>query len=334
MKILAIESSCDDTAAAVTEGRTVLSSVVASQVEEHRIFGGVVPEIASRRHSENIVYVTNTALEQAGLTLDDVDAVAVTAFPGLIGALLVGVNFAKGICLSTGKPLCGVHHLRSHIAANYISHSRLEPPYLCLVVSGGNTQIVAVEDYTKFKVIGRTRDDAAGECFDKTARAMGMGYPGGIELDRVAERGNAEKYRLPTPEVDGNPFDFSFSGLKTAVINIIHNAGQKGESYSKEDLSACVRKKVCDILVKKTMLAADRFGFDKVAVAGGVSANSLLRRELEKACKVRKKDLFCPELKYCADNAAMVGVQGFYELSVKNTSGMDLNAKATKSIEE
>ena len=334
MKILAIESSCDDTAAAVTEGRTVLSSVVASQVEEHRIFGGVVPEIASRRHSENIVYVTNTALGQAGITLDDVDAVAVTAFPGLIGALLVGVNFAKGICLSTGKPLCGVHHLRSHIAANYISHSRLEPPYLCLVVSGGNTQIVAVEDYTKFKVIGRTRDDAAGECFDKTARAMGMGYPGGIELDRVAERGNAEKYRLPTPEVDGNPFDFSFSGLKTAVINIIHNAGQKGESYSKEDLSACVRKKVCDILVKKTMLAADRFGFDKVAVAGGVSANSLLRRELEKACKVRKKDLFCPELKYCADNAAMVGVQGFYELSAKNTSGMDLNAKATKSIEE
>ncbi len=334
MKILAIESSCDDTAAAVTEERRVLSSVVASQVEEHRIFGGVVPEIASRRHSENIVYTVNAALEDAGVSLSDIDAVAVTAFPGLIGALLVGVNFAKGLCLSTGKPLCGVHHLRSHIAANYISHEDLAPPYLCLVVSGGNTQIVAVEDYTKFRVLGRTRDDAAGECFDKTARAMGMSYPGGIELDKIAELGSADAFRLPTPSVDGSPFDFSFSGLKTAVINIIHNAEQKGESYSREDLSACVRKKVCDILVKKTLLAADSFGFDKIAVAGGVSANSLLRKDLAAACKKSGKTLFLPELKYCGDNAAMVGVQGFYELAAGHTDGMDLNAKATKSIEE
>ena len=199
---------------------------------------------------------------------------------------------------------------------------------------GGNTQIVAVEDYTKFRVLGRTRDDAAGECFDKTARAMGMSYPGGIELDKIAELGSADAFRLPTPSVDGSPFDFSFSGLKTAVINIIHNAEQKGESYSREDLSACVRKKVCDILVKKTLLAADSFGFDKIAVAGGVSANSLLRRDLAAACKKSGKTLFLPELKYCGDNAAMVGVQGFYELAAGHTDGMDLNAKATKSIEE
>lgn len=334
MKILAIESSCDDTAAAVTEGRKVLSTAVASQIMTHRVFGGVVPEIASRQHTESICAVTEKALSSAGLTIDGIDAVAVTAYPGLIGSLLVGVNFAKGLCLSSNKPLCGVHHLRSHIAANYITHADLEPPFLCLVVSGGNTQIVAVDDYTKFRVLGKTRDDAAGECFDKTARAMGMSYPGGVELDIVAEKGDPSKYKLPTPSVDGSVFDFSFSGLKTAVINTIHNAAQKNQSYSKEDLSAAVRQKVCDICVEKTMLCAEKEGFDKIAVAGGVSANSLLRRKLLEGCEKSGKRLFLPELKYCGDNAAMVGVQGYYELLAGNRADMGLNAAATKNIED
>ncbi len=331
MKILAIESSCDETAAAVCEGRNVLSSVISSQVEEHRIFGGVVPEIASRRHAENIVYVTKKALADAECSMDDITAVAVTAFPGLIGALLVGVNFAKGLCMASGKPLCAVHHLRSHIAANYITHKDLEPPYLCLVVSGGNTQLVEVEDYTRFKVLGRTRDDAAGECFDKTARAMGMSYPGGIELDRIAENGNPGAFALPTPHTER--FDFSFSGLKTAVINIIHNAEQKGESYSTEDLAASVRFKVSDILIKKTLDAANEFGFDKIAVAGGVSANSLLRKTLISECEKHGKKLYLPELRFCGDNAAMVGVQGYYEYLSGNIADMTLNASASKNIE-
>ena len=250
----------------------------------------------------------------------------------LIGALLVGVSSAKALSYALDIPLVKVNHIEAHIAANYLEHD-IEPPFVALVASGGHTSIVRVDGYNEHRLLAATTDDAIGEAFDKVARLMGLDYPGGASVDKLAAQGQP---RIPLTKhklvfSDGN---VSYSGLKTAVINIIHNAGQKGESYSKEDLSACVRKKVCDILVKKTMLAADRFGFDKVAVAGGVSANSLLRRELEKACKVRKKDLFCPELKYCADNAAMVGVQGFYELSAKNTSGMDLNAKATKSIEE
>lgn len=333
MNILAIESSCDDTAAAVTRKREVLSTAVASQILTHRIFGGVVPEIASRRHTESIAAVTEEALKKAGMTMDDIDAVAVTAYPGLIGSLLVGLNFAKGLCLASGKTLCGVHHLRSHIAANYITHPELEPPFLCLVVSGGNTQIVAVDGYTKFRVLGKTRDDAAGECFDKTARAMGMSYPGGVELDLVAERGDPSVYKLPTPSVDSSPFDFSFSGLKTSVINIIHNASQKGESYGKEDLSAAIRQKVCDICVQKTLDCANQEGFDKIAVAGGVSANSLLRRKLSERCERSGRRLFLPELKYCGDNAAMVGVQGYYEISAGNISDMGLNAVATKDID-
>lgn len=332
MKILAIESSCDETAAAVTEERHVLSSIIASQVSEHRLFGGVVPEIASRRHAENIVWITKNALSEAGCSIHDIDAVAVTAFPGLIGALLVGVNFAKGLCLASGKPLLAVHHLRSHIAANYITHPDLKPPFLCLVVSGGHSHLVEVADYTRFHVIGRTRDDAAGECFDKTARAMGMHYPGGIELDKIAESGDPFAYKLPVPHVAGSRFDFSFSGLKTAVINIIHNCEQKGESYSVPDLAASVRRTVCDILVGGTLAAANEFGFEKIAVAGGVSANSLLRRQLSSECEKQGKALFMPDLSLCGDNAAMVGAQAYYEYLAGNFADQSLNAAATRDI--
>lgn len=334
MKILAIESSCDETAAAVVEGRRVLSNVVATQIEEHKIYGGVVPEIASRRHTEAISQVVDKALADASMTYADIDAVAVTYAPGLIGALLVGVNFAKGLALSLGVPLIPVHHLRSHIAANYLEFPDLKPPFLCLLVSGGNTHIVMVEDYTRFKVIGRTRDDAAGECFDKTARTMGLPYPGGVNLDRVATVADEKKYRLPTPSVDGNEFDFSFSGLKTAVINLVHNAEQKGEEIDVPVLCATVRKKVCDMLLEKTLAAAELCGAEKIAVAGGVSANSELRARLEKECAERGYEFFCPPLKYCGDNAAMVGAQAIYEFEAGHTAGADLNAAATMPIDE
>lgn len=334
MKILAIESSCDETAAAVVEGRQVLSNVVATQIEEHKIYGGVVPEIASRRHTEAISQVVDKALADASMTYADIDAVAVTYAPGLIGALLVGVNFAKGLALSLGVPLIPVHHLRSHIAANYLEFPDLKPPFLCLLVSGGNTHIVMVEDYTRFKVIGRTRDDAAGECFDKTARTMGLPYPGGVNLDRVATVADEKKYRLPTPSVDGNEFDFSFSGLKTAVINLVHNAEQKGEEIDVPVLCATVRKKVCDMLLEKTLSAAELCGAEKIAVAGGVSANSELRARLEKECAERGYEFFCPPLKYCGDNAAMVGAQAIYEFESGHTAGADLNAAATMPIDE
>lgn len=333
MKILAIESSCDETAAAVVEGRKILSSVISTQIEEHKIYGGVVPEIASRRHTEAISQVTNKAILDAGITYGDIDAVAVTFAPGLIGALLVGVNFAKGLAMSLGVPLIPVHHLRSHIAANYIEHSELRPPFLCLMVSGGNTHIVNVEDYTDFRVIGRTRDDAAGECFDKAARTMGLSYPGGVNLDRIATVADESKYRLPTPHVDGNEFDFSFSGLKTAVINLVHNAEQKNETLDVPVLAATVRKKVCDILIEKTFKAADMLGSKKIAVAGGVSANSELRARVETECKKRGVEFYCPSLKYCGDNAAMVGVQAAFEYESGNIAGTDLNAFATLPID-
>ncbi len=335
MKILAIESSCDETAAAVVEdGRTVLSSVIASQVEEHRLYGGVVPEIASRRHAEAIVPVVTQALEQAGLTLDAIDALAVTYAPGLIGALLVGVNFAKGLALSTGKPLVPVHHLRSHIASNYISNKELKPPFLCLVVSGGHSHIVLVEDYTKMKIIGRTRDDAAGEAFDKAARTMGMPYPGGIELDKVAETGNPHAFSLPRPVVHDAPYDFSFSGLKTAVINLLHNAAQKGEELNKSDVCASFRYAVVDCLTTNFVKAAEELQVQKLVIAGGVSANSLLRRTLREECQKRGRQLFMPEKSLCGDNAAMVGAQGYYEFQSGNIAGADLNAFATMSIEQ
>ncbi len=334
MKILAIESSCDETAAAVVEdGRNVISSVVASQVEEHKLYGGVVPEIASRRHAEAIVPVVQQALNDANLTLEDIEAIAVTYAPGLIGALLVGVNFAKGLSLSTGIPLVPTHHLRSHIASNYISNQELKPPFLCLVVSGGHSHIVMVEDYTKMKIIGKTRDDAAGEAFDKAARTMGMSYPGGIELDKVAEEGNHLAFKLPRPVVHDAPYDFSFSGLKTAVINLIHNASQKGEELNKADVCASFRYAVVDCLVTNFLKAAEDYKVDKLVIAGGVSANRLLRSTLEKECKKRAYKLYMPEKSLCGDNAAMVGSQGYYEYLSGNVAGTDLNAFATMSIE-
>lgn len=334
MNILALESSCDETAAAVVrDGREVLSSIIASQADEHRLYGGVVPEIASRRHAEAISGVTRQALEEANLTLADIDAVAVTYAPGLIGALLVGVNFAKGLAQAAGLPLVPVHHLRSHIAANYLAHPDLKPPFLCLVVSGGHTHIVRVEDYTAFTVLGRTRDDAAGECFDKAARAMGMPYPGGVHLDRAAQRGDPKAFALPRPQVDGSPFDFSFSGLKTAVINRLHKAEQRGETLSTDDLCASFQATVCDILCSHTLAAAEQTGDRVIALAGGVSANSGLRSQMERDCAARGIKLYVPPLPLCGDNAAMVGSQGYYEFLAGHTASTDLNACATLPIE-
>ena len=309
------------------------SSVVASQVEEHKIYGGVVPEIASRRHSEAIVGVVKEALEQGGKTLSQIDGIAVTYAPGLIGALLVGVNFAKGLSLSTGLPLIPVHHLRGHIASNYLSNPDLEPPFLCLVVSGGHSHIVQVEDYTRLKILGRTRDDAAGEAFDKAARAMGIPYPGGVEMDKIAEEGNPDAYKLPHPRVEGAPLDFSFSGLKTAVLNLLNNAKQKGVEVSVPDLCASYRKAVVTCLTENFFKAVEMTGAKTLAAAGGVSANRLLRRELERLAKERGLSLYLPDRSLCGDNAAMIASQGFYEFLAGNTAGMDLNACAQRSIE-
>lgn len=333
MNILAIESSCDETAAAVVkDGRTALSSIVASQVEEHKLYGGVVPEIASRRHTEAISGVVAEALDAAGLTLDGIDALAVTYAPGLIGALLVGVNFAKGLALSSGKPLIPVHHLRSHIAANYLAWPELAPPFLCLVVSGGHSHIVQVEDYTRFRVLGRTRDDAAGECFDKAARAMGMPYPGGVHMDKLAARGNPAAFRLPHPHVEGSAYDFSFSGLKTAVLNLLHNAAQKGDTLDTADLAASFQHTVVEILCDHTLRAAADVKADTIVLAGGVSANSGLRARMQELCAQRGLRLFQPPLSLCGDNAAMVGAQAYYEYQAGHLAGMDLNACATMPI--
>jgi N6-L-threonylcarbamoyladenine synthase len=335
MKILALESSCDETAAAVVEdGRKILSSVVASQVEEHKLYGGVVPEIASRRHCEAVVPVTQKALEDANLTLADVDAIGVTYAPGLIGALLVGVNFAKGLAMASGKPLVPVHHLRGHVAANYLTSPELTPPFLCLVVSGGHTHIVQVADYTKITVLGQTRDDAAGEAFDKAARAMGMPYPGGIELDETAEGGDEKAFHLPRPHVDGSLYDFSFSGLKTAVINLIHNADQRGETLSIPDLAASYRCAVVDCLECNFVRAAEDTGAKTLVLAGGVSANRLLRRRLTHTCAERSWGFFCPALPLCGDNAAMIGSQAYYEFLAGHTAGNDLNARSEMPMEE
>ncbi len=334
MKILSIESSCDETAAAVIEdGRKIISSVVATQVEEHKLYGGVVPEIASRRHCEAINGVVRETLERAELDFDGINAIAVTYAPGLIGALLVGVNFAKGLSMATGLPLIPVHHLRSHIAANYLAHQNLKPPFLCLVVSGGHSHIVEVTDYTKMKVIGKTRDDAAGEAFDKAARTMGMPYPGGIHLDKAAQNGDDSAFKLPRPKVDNCPYDFSFSGLKTAVINQIHNAGQKGVTLPVNDLSASFRKAVVDSLMDNFTRAAEDFGYKKLVLAGGVSANSLLRERVAEECEKRGWEYYYPPLELCGDNGAMVGSQAYYEYLSGNIAGTNLNARATMSIE-
>ena len=333
MKILSIESSCDETAAAVVEdGRRILSSVVATQIPEHIKYGGVVPEIASRCHAENIVPVVNSAMRKACLDFDGIDAIAVTNAPGLIGALLVGVNYAKGLSYATGLPLIPVHHLRSHIAANYITHPKLEPPFLALAVSGGSTLLCLVEDYTKFKILGRTRDDAAGEAMDKAARAMGLAYPGGVNLDKLSAGGNDRAYDFPHPRVDDAPLDFSFSGLKTSVVNIIHNAEQKGEEINKADLGASYIKAVVDSLIKNTKLALAETGMKKLVVAGGVSANSVLRRRLEEMAGSKQIELFMPELKLCGDNAAMVGAQSYYEYKAGNIADFHLEAAATMPV--
>lgn len=333
MYILGIESSCDETAASVVEdGRKVLSNVVASQIEEHKLYGGVVPEIASRRHSEVISQVVEKALQDSRLSLEQIDAIAVTYAPGLIGALLVGVNFAKGLAMSANKPLIAVHHLRGHIASNYISHSGLEPEFLCLVVSGGHSHIIKVNDYTQLTVIAKTRDDAAGEAFDKAARCMGMSYPGGVELDKIAEQGDENAFSFPRPKIDGAPLDFSFSGLKTSVINLLHKASQKNEVLPVPDLAASYRKAVVEYLTDHFMHAAQMTNSDKIVVAGGVSANRLLRRRLQLLAQQNGKKLYIPELKYCGDNAAMIAAQGYYEFLQGNVADMSLNACAQRDI--
>lgn len=333
LRILGIESSCDETAAAVVEnGRNVKSNVIASSLEEHKLYGGVVPEIASRRHAESISGVVSQALADAGCTIRDIDAVAVTYAPGLIGALLVGVSFAKGLAVSAGKPLVPVHHLRSHIAANYLT-SDVEPPFLSLVVSGGHSHIVAVNSYTDYKIIGKTRDDAAGEALDKAGRAMGLPYPGGVSIDKISAQGDRNAYAFPHPRVDGAPYDFSFSGLKTSVINTIHNASQKGEPIHTADLAASYQKAVVGCLVDHLEKAAVNYKYQKIVLAGGVSANSLLRAECEKFCKKRGIRLFKPELNYCGDNGAMVAAQGYYEYQSGVKAGSDLNAYANMPID-
>ncbi len=338
MKILAIESSCDETAAAVVEnGVKILSNVVSTQIEEHKKYGGVVPEIASRRHCENILGVVRKALDDANVTLAETDAVAVTYAPGLIGALLVGVSFAKGLAVSADKPLIPVHHIAGHIAANYLasadSAEPLKPPYICLVASGGHSHIIEVVDYTKFRVLGRTHDDAAGEAFDKAARVLGFPYPGGVHIDKAAQQGDPNVYKLPHPKINGSEFDFSFSGLKTAVINLVHNAEQKGEQVNKNDLAASFQKTISEILVEKTISAAKAYGYKTVALAGGVSANSGVRALLEKECQNNGFKLYMPPLYLCGDNAAMIGCQGYYDYLAGKRGGMDLNAVATLSLE-
>ena len=333
MNILAIESSCDETAAAVVrDGRTVLSNCVASQIEMHTIYGGVVPEIASRKHVEAVTGLADQAVEQAGLTKGELDAVAVTYGPGLIGAVLVGVNFAKGAAMALDLPLIPVHHVRGHIAANYITYPDLKPPFVCLCVSGGTTLVVDVRSYTEMKVLGGTRDDAAGECFDKVARVLGIGYPGGGPMDRLADGGDDSRYELPRAHVSGHELDMSFSGLKTASLNLIHNAEQKGETLDLRDFAASFGRAVSESLVPRVMAAARAKGYGQVAVAGGVAANRRIRADLQAACARSGVRLYLPELKYCGDNAAMIGCQGFYEYQAGHTAGMELNAYANRDI--
>jgi len=333
MNILAIESSCDETAAAVVrDGRTVLSSEVLSQADMHALYGGVVPEIASRSHITVISRLASSAVEKAGLTKKDIDAVAVAAAPGLIGALLVGVNFAKGAAMSLGVPLIPVHHVRGHIAANYLAYPELEPPFLCLAISGGNTVIVDVRDYTDMRIVGATRDDAAGECFDKAARVLGLPYPGGLPMDKLAQGGDDKAFKLPRAKIDGAPYDMSFSGLKTAVVNIAHNAQQKGEKLDEAGLAASFAAAVSDTLVPRTMAAARELGRKNIVVAGGVAANSRIRADFKAAAEKEGCTLFVPPLKLCGDNAAMIGAQGYYEFLAGHTAGSDLNAYATMDI--
>lgn len=331
MVILGIESSCDETSAAVVrDGREVLSCVVSSQIAEHRLYGGVVPEIASRRHLENIGGVTEKALADAGLTLDGIDAVAVTYAPGLIGALLCGVSFAKGLSYAANKPLVPTHHLRGHIAALYLSNEELKPPFVSLVVSGGHSHLVRVEDYTKFTVIGRAVDDAAGEAFDKVARTLGLPYPGGPEISRLAKTGDPKGYILPTPHTE-HEYDVSFSGLKTAVINIVNTAKMKGEEINKENLAAAFESRVVDILTKRLIHCAKENGL-AASVCGGVSINGALQARAKAMCKEEGIPLFLPKKEYCGDNAAMIAAAGYFEYLDGKRAGLDQNAYATMDI--
>jgi N6-L-threonylcarbamoyladenine synthase len=333
MKILAFESTCDETAVAVVEdGRHILTDQIFSQAQLHAVYGGVVPEIASRCHVESISLLAQRAIEAAGITREDIDAVAVSYAPGLIGAVLVGVNFAKATALSLGVPLIPVHHIRGHIAANYLAYPELEPPFLCLAISGGNTILVDVRGYTDMKILGATRDDAAGECFDKTARVLGLPYPGGKPIDQLSQGGDDQRYAFPLAHVAGNPYDMSFSGLKTAVINLVHNAQQKGEEIDRAGLAASFTKAVSDSLVPRTVMAAKELGYDKVVVAGGVAANSRIRADFQKAAEETGFSLYVPPLKLCGDNGAMIGAQGYYEYLAGVRAGSDLNAYATMDL--
>lgn len=333
MNILAIESSCDETAVAIVrDGREVLTDCIASQVALHREYGGVVPEIASRKHIEAIYPLADQALKEAGLTRDEIDAVAVTYAPGLIGAVLVGVNFAKAAAMAMNKPLIPVHHIRGHIAANYLAYPDLEPPFLCLVVSGGHTMIIEVKDYTDMRILGTTLDDAAGECFDKVGRVLGMPYPGGAALDKAAQKGDDTKYHLPVAKPGENPYNMSFSGLKTATLNLIHHAQQVGEELDVESLCASFTAAVSETLVPRVVRALEETGYRKVAVAGGVAANSRIRHDILEAAGKLNAEVYMPPLKLCGDNAAMIGAQAYYEFKAGKTADMSLNAYATKSI--
>lgn len=333
MNILSVESSCDETAVAIVrDGRQVLTDCIASQVDLHRLYGGVVPEIASRKHIEAIYGLADEALETAGLTRGDIDAVAVTYAPGLIGAVLVGVNFAKAAALALQKPLIPVHHIRGHIAANYLAYPDLEPPFLCLVVSGGHTMIVEVRDYTDMNVLGTSLDDAAGECFDKVARVLGMPYPGGAALDKASQLGDETKYVLPRSKPGENPYNMSFSGLKTAALNLIHHAQQVGEEIDVPSLCAGFSAAVSDTLVPRMVMAMEQTGHRKIAVAGGVAANSRIRRDILRAAEQMGAQVYMPPLSLCGDNGAMIGAQAYYEYLAGNVADMRLNAYATKSI--
>lgn len=333
MNILAIESSCDETAVAIVrDGRKVLTDCIASQVALHREYGGVVPEIASRKHIEAIYPLADQALKEAGMTRADIDAVAVTYAPGLIGAVLVGVNFAKAAAMALKKPLIPVHHIRGHIAANYLAYPELEPPFLCLVVSGGHTMIIEVKDYTDMRILGTTLDDAAGECFDKVGRVLGMPYPGGAALDKAAQQGDEAKYTLPVAKPGENPYNMSFSGLKTATLNLIHHAQQVGEELDIPSLCASFTAAVSETLVPRVVRALEETGYRKVAVAGGVAANSRIRHDILEAAKKLDAEVYMPPLKLCGDNGAMIGSQAYYEYLAGNVADMSLNAYATKSI--
>jgi N6-L-threonylcarbamoyladenine synthase len=333
--ILAIETSCDETAAAVVKnGREVLSNIIFSQIELHKLYGGVVPEIASRKHIEKINQVIEEALATAEITLQDVDAIGVTYGPGLVGALLVGVAEAKAISFAAGKPLVGVHHIEGHVSANYIDNKDLKPPFLCLIVSGGHSHLVLVKDYGVYEIIGRTRDDAAGEAFDKVARAIGLGYPGGPKIDKLSKEGNKSAIPFPRAQIEGAPYDFSFSGLKSAVLNHINSCEMKQEEINRADIAASFQEAVIDVLVTKTMQAAKDYGMKQVAIAGGVAANSSLLESMEKACMVNNLEFYHPSKILCTDNAAMIGAAAYYEYIKGVRAGFDLNAVPNLKIGE